>query len=67
LLTIGDASFGDSEGTWQVQGMFAYTVGKRQLNRILFGYRYKQAEFKDGDLTTDYTFDGPLAGFYFRF
>ena len=67
LSTRGDVSFGDSEGTWQLQGLFAYTVGKRQQNAILFGYRYKQAEFKDGDLTTDYTFGGPLAGFNFRF
>ncbi len=67
LSTHGDVSFGDSEGTWQVQGLFAYTVGKRQRNHIMFGYRYKQAEFKDGNLTTDYTFSGPLAGFNFRF
>jgi len=45
----------------------ADTVCKRQKNDILFGYRYKQAEFKDGNLTTDYTFGGPLAGFNFRF
>jgi len=67
LLTRGDVSFGDSEGTWQAQGLFAYTVGKRQQNRIMFGYRYKQAEFKDGDLTTDYTYGGPVAGFNFGF
>jgi hypothetical protein len=67
LLTHGDVSFGDTEGTWQLQGLFGYTVGKRQQNTILFGYRYKQAEFKDGDLTTEYTYSGPLAGFNFRF
>ncbi len=67
LLTHGDVSFGESEGTWQIQGLFAYTVGKKQRNNILFGYRYKQAEFKDGDLTTDYTYSGPIAGFNFRF
>ncbi len=67
LLTRGDVSFGGSEGTWQVQGLFAYMVGKRQRNHIVFGSRYKQAEFKDGNLTTDYTFSGPLAGFNFRF
>ncbi len=67
LLTQGDVSFGDSEGTWQLQGLFAYTVGKRQRNSILFGYRYKQAEFKDGGLTTEFTYNGPTAGFNFRF
>lgn len=67
LLTRGDVSFGDSEGTWLVQGLLAYTVGKRQQNRILFGYQYKQAEFEDGELDTDYTYHGPMAGFNFRF
>jgi hypothetical protein len=67
LLTRGDVSFGDSEGTWLVQGLFAYTVGKRQQNRILFGYQYKQAEYKDGELNTEYSYYGPMAGFNFRF
>ena len=67
LLTRGDVSFGDSEGTWQVEVLFAYTVGKRQQNRILFGYRYKEAEFKDGALTTEFTYKGPIAAFAFGF
>ena len=67
LLLRTDASFGDSEGTYLVRANFGYTVGKRQQNTILFGYQYKQAEFRDADLTTDYSFNGPLAGFSFRF
>jgi hypothetical protein len=67
LLTHGDLSFGESEGTFLLRADFAYTVGKRQLNRILFGYQYKEAEFKDGDLVTDFSYNGPLAGFNFRF
>ncbi len=67
LLTHGDVSFGDSKGTWQLQGLFAYAVGKKRRNNILFGYRYKQAEFEDGALTTDYAFNGPIAGFAFVF
>ena len=67
LLTRGDVSFGDSEGTWQLEGLFAYRVGKSQQNNFIFGYRYKQAEFKDGDLTTDFTFNGPLVGYNFLF
>ena len=67
LLTRGDVSFGDSEGTWLVQGLLAYTVGKRQQNRILFGYQYKVAEFESSGLSSDYTFSGPMAGFNFRF
>ena len=67
LLTRGDVSFGNSKGTWLVQGLFAYTVGKRQQNRILFGYQYKQAEFKDGNLKTEFSYYGPMAGFNFKF
>ena len=67
LLTRADLSFGDSEGTWLVQGLFAYTVGKRQQNRILFGYQHKQAEFKDDGLNSEFTYSGPMAGFNFRF
>lgn len=67
LLTRGDVSFGDTEGTWLVQGLFAYTVGKRQQNRIVFGYQYKVAEFQDSGLNSDYKFSGPMAGFNFRF
>jgi len=67
LLTRADASFGDSEGTWLVQGLLAYTVGKREQNRILFGYQFKKAEFKDGGLSKEFTNAGPMAGFNFRF
>lgn len=67
LLTRGDFSFGDSEGSWLAHGLFAYTVGKRQQNRILFGYQYKAAEFRDGGLNSDYVYSGPIAGFNFRF
>ena len=66
-MTRGDVSFGDSKGTWLVQGLFAYTVGKRQRNRIVFGYQYKEAEFGDGDLITEFAYNGPMAGFNFRF
>ena len=67
FLAQADGSFGSSEGTWLLRGLFGYTVGERQMNRILFGYQYKEADFEDGDLGLDYSFDGPLAGFSFRF
>jgi len=67
LLTHGDYSFGDSEGVFILRGNFAYTVGKKQLNRIMFGYQYKESEYRDGDLTTSFTYHGPMAGFDFRF
>lgn len=67
LLTRADTSFGDSEGTVLVQANLAWTVGKRQRNRILFGYQYKAADFRDDDLGTDFSYQGPMAGFNFRF
>lgn len=67
ILTRADASFGDSEGTYLLQANLAWTVGSRELNRILVGYQYKAAKFKQGDLEQDYTYYGPLAGFNFRF
>jgi hypothetical protein len=67
LLTHGDLSFGDSEGIYLLRANFAYVVGKRQQNRILFGYQFKEAEFRNGDLVTDFTYHGPMAGFHFRF
>jgi len=67
LLTHGDLSFGDSEGTFLLRANFGYIVGKRRQNRILFGYQYKEAEFRNGDLVTDFSYTGPMAGFNFRF
>ncbi len=67
LMTHADYSFGDSEGTFLLRANFAYIVGKRQQNRILFGYQYKEADFKDGDLEKDFAYQGPMAGFNFRF
>ena len=67
LLTRADTSFGDSEGTVLLQANLAWTVGKRRQNRILFGYQYKTAEFRDDDLRLDFDYQGPMAGFNFRF
>ena len=67
LLTHVDASFGDSEGTFLLRANLGYAVGKRRANRILFGYQYKEAEFRSGDLTSNFDYSGPMAGFNFRF
>jgi hypothetical protein len=67
LMTHADFSFGESEGTFLLRANFAYIVGKRRQNRILLGYQYKEANFKDGDLEKDFVYHGPMAGFNFRF
>ena len=67
LHTRGDLSFGESEGTWSALALLGYTVGKRQKNEILVGYRFKEAELTDGSLNTNFTYNGPIAGFKFQF
>ena len=67
LLTRADTSFGDSEGTVLLRANLAWTVGKRQQNRILLGYQYKTADFRDGGLRLDFDYQGPMVGFNFRF
>ena len=65
--SYGDYSFGDSEGTWQLRGLFRYAIGAKQRYGIVFGYQYKEAEFKDGSLKTKFEYYGPIAGFESRF
>jgi len=67
LSTRIDGSFGDSDGIFQLEALLRYTVGKRQKNGILFGYRYKEANFESGRLEEDFDYKGPLVGFNFRF
>ena len=45
---------GDSEGVFQVEALLRYAVGKNRQNGVLFGYRYKEAEFEDERLKEDY-------------
>lgn len=74
LIARGDASFGPSEGTTLLRANLAWKVGKRRQNSVLVGYQYKQAEFAPGLLeadlellTVDFTYNGPMVGFNFRF
>lgn len=67
LASRGDISFGDSEGTFQIETLFRYAVGKKRNHGIMFGYRYKEAEFDEDGLNEDYQYKGLLAGFNFRF
>jgi hypothetical protein len=63
LLTRGDVSFGDSDGTFMLRANLAYTVGERRQNKILFGYQHKEADFEDSGLETAFEFSGFVAGF----
>lgn len=67
LQTEGNVSFGDSEGTFLARAFLAVALGSRDRYEVLFGYQYKEAEFVSGDLKTEFVYDGPGAGFSFRF
>lgn len=66
LFTRADYSFGDSEGIYQLQAVFRYAMGKQQQYGLMFGYRYKEAEFDQNKLKEEYTYKGPLLAFNFR-
>jgi len=65
---MAESKFDDRDlSNKRISKKFDAAIGKKQGNSNLFGYRYKQAEFKDGELTTEFTFSGPIAGFAFGF
>lgn len=66
-LLRADTSFGDSEGSWLVRAMGTYTIGSGAGSSALLGYQFKSAEFRDRDVTTDYSYHGLVAGLQFRF
>jgi hypothetical protein len=66
-LVRGDTSFGDSEGTWLARAVATYAVGGTAGNRVVFGYQFKSAEFRDREITTDYSYRGLLVGIQFQF
>ena len=66
LLTHADFSFGQSEGTYQLQALFRYAMGKKQQYGLIFGYRYKETKFEHDDIEEEYKYQGPLLGFNFR-
>ncbi len=62
----GVYSTGDSEGIFQVQAFVMYKL-KGRLRGLIAGYRYKDAEFEDNDITEDYEYRGPFVALNFRF
>ena len=67
LLTRGDYSFGDSDGTFLLEAAVRYAVGSTRQHGIVVGYRYKEADFEKGGVEEDYKYKGPIAGFNFIF
>jgi len=63
LLTQADYSAGESDGTYLVQALIRYGVGKNNQHGLMLSYRYKEAEFEDDE----FEYKGPLIGFNLRF
>ena len=67
LLTQADYSAGESEGTYLVQALIRYGVGKNNQHGLMLGYRYKEAEFEHDEFEEEFEYKGPLIGFNLRF
>ena len=67
LLAQADYSDGDSDGIYLLQAVVRYGMGEQKQYGLMFGYRYKEAEFKHDDLKEKFEYKGPLIGFNFRF
>lgn len=60
----GDASFGDTEGTWNASAVANY---KTSNGAWVFGYRYLSVELETGGTYTDMTLSGLMVGYAFKF
>ncbi len=58
----GDASFGDTEGSWSASALLRREMGSGAL---VFGYRYLNVELKPGADSFDLTLYGPEIGYAF--
>ncbi len=67
----GDVASGDTDFSWNVQGVLGWMFGARDQFGLLVGYRHMEMELEsslDGlDVEVTQTMTGPMAGFMFRF
>lgn len=64
LTLRGDASFGQTDGTWSASAMAGYRTGN---GAWLFGYRYMEAKLGDDNADVKLDLGGPVFGYGFRF
>jgi hypothetical protein len=64
LTLHGDASVGETDGTWSASLMTGYRTGNGAWH---FGYRYMQADFANRNSDITLTLGGPVVGYGFRF
>jgi hypothetical protein len=67
LKVRADASTGDTEHTWTVEGLFGYRIGKDKDKQLLFGYRHREVEVEVDGLTQEIETSGPLFAVRFDF
>jgi len=67
LKIRGDASTGDTEYTYQVEGLVGYRFGKAENKQLLLGYRYRDTEIEEGGVTQEIVTEGPIAAFRYDF
>jgi hypothetical protein len=67
LKVRGDVSTGDTEYTYQAEGLFGYRIGKKEKMQLLFGYRYRESEIEEGGLTQEIATSGPIVAFRYDF
>ena len=59
-----DGSLGQTQGTWGTSLLAGYRTGN---GAWLFGYRYLEGEFGNGNLNVTLDLSGPVVGYGFRF
>ncbi len=62
LSMRGDASFGDTEGSWSANALLRWKLGSGAL---VFGYRYLDVELKPAADSFDLILYGPKIGYAF--
>ncbi|GAB1596085.1 hypothetical protein [Lysobacter claricitrinus] len=60
----GDGSSGSTNGTWSASAIAQYHMN---VGQWVFGYRYLDADFGEGDIDTRVTLNGPIVGYGFTF
>lgn len=63
----GDVSTGDTEYSFQIEGLIGYRFGKTDDKQLLFGYRYRKTKIEEGPLTQEIVTAGPIAALRFDF
>lgn len=67
LKLRADASTGDTEYTWTVEGLFGYRIRNNKDKQLLFGYRHREVEIDEDGLEQEIEMSGPVFAARFDF